>query len=77
MDFTPFVARHLRIVASSREIVFFFRFSLVVSLDLRRVVSSAVSLGTPLRSMGLFGTARNIYSLSQLKPDKIFYFLFF
>lgn len=67
--------RVLLIVASSRGnclCIYFFWLSLVVVLDFGSVVSFIVPLGTSFMSMGLFSTARDIYSLSRLKPDKIF-----
>ena len=73
VGFTPCMARVPPIVAGSQgNCLSFFWFSLGVALDLRRVVSSLLSLGMLLTSMGLFSTSRNIDCLSQLKPDKIF-----
>ena len=57
---------------------FFFWPSLGVALDFEKVVSFAPSLEMPPQmTTGSFNTARKIYSLSWLKPDKIFDFFFF
>lgn len=53
----------------SRKLSFFFKIYLEVALGLGGLVCFAPSLGMPL---ALFNNARYIYSLSQLKPDKIF-----
>lgn len=50
----------------------FLGLSLGVVVDLGSIVSFAPSLRTPLGSIKLFNTARNIYYLSKLKPNKIF-----
>lgn len=72
---TPFTARVQPAVASSQRnclsLSFFW-----LSLDLGKVVFPAPSLETPLASMALFSTARSIYCLSSLKPDKIFETIF-
>lgn len=52
----------------------YFWLSLGVVLVLGTVVYFVPSLWMPLVPMGLFNIARNIYCLSWLKPDKIFYF---
>ena len=74
------MARVLPTVVSSQRnclILCFFWLSLGVSPDLRKRVSFVPSLGRPLMSKGLFNTVKNIYCLSQLKPDKIFEMIIF
>lgn len=80
MSCTPFVPRVLLTPASSPGScvsLSLFWLSLGVARDLGQVVSFASSLGIPLKSMGLFNTARNVYYLFWLKPDKIFKMIFF
>ena len=72
MDGMPLAASVLLTVASAQGNYVFLWLPLDVALDLGRVGSFAHSLGTPLESNRLFSTARNIYCLSRLKPDKIF-----
>ena len=72
---TPLAARVLPTAASSQGNCLrlsSFWLSLGLALDLGRVVSFAPSLGTSFVSKRLFNTARSIYCLSRLKPDKRF-----
>lgn len=43
-----------------------------MALDFGRIITFAPSAGMPLEFMESFNTARSIYCLYQLKPEKIF-----
>lgn len=79
MSCSPCAGRVIPTIASSQGSYLslsFFWLSLGVALDLGRMVSLAPHLGIPLPSVCLFNTARYIYYLYQLKPDKVFKRLF-
>lgn len=63
---SPFAARVQAPVAGSQGL------SLGVALGSHMALSSAPPLGTPLGTTGWLNTDRNIYCLSQLKPNKLF-----
>lgn len=70
MGYTPFVARVLPTIVSSQGNCLSQLFFFGGALNGGSIVSFAPSLG-------LFNTARNVYCLSCLKPDKAFGMILF